>query len=153
MYVTLDGTDFKIMEPTVFSPKWFSHKFHGPGVRYEVGLSIGSADIVWASGGFPCGEWPDFAIAKNLYLYYAKDEVTLADKGYRFKHYFKQPSNNSEHSLLARHETLNGRLKHFEILNQRFRNDLKKHPPVFHACVNIIQICIQNGERLFEIFE
>lgn len=151
MFVTLDGVDFKIREPTSFSPRWYSHKFNGPGVRYEIGLSIGNGDIVWASGGLPCGEWPDIEIAKDLYIYYAKNEISLADKGYRFQNYFKQPTSQKQRTLLARHETLNGRLKTFEILNGRFRNELKKHPMVFHACINILQVCIQNGETLFEV--
>lgn len=151
MYVTLDGTDCPISEPTVFDPKWYSHKLNGPGVRYEIGISIGSGDIVWASGGLPCGDWPDLKIAKDLYIFYTENEVTLADKGYNSKQYFRQPRNRIEKALLARHETLNGRLKQFQILNVRFRNELKKHPMVFHACVNILQICIQNGAALFEV--
>jgi hypothetical protein len=39
--VTVDGTYFRINEPTDFSTKWFSHKFKGPGVRYQVAISIG----------------------------------------------------------------------------------------------------------------
>lgn len=36
----VDGTDFRIEEPKPFSSGWYSHKFNGPGVRYEVGLAI-----------------------------------------------------------------------------------------------------------------
>lgn len=150
MHVTLDGTDCRIREPIPFNKKWFSHKFKAAGVRYEIGLSIGNGDIVWASGGLPCGDWPDLKIAKDQYLRYAKNEITLADKGYRFKNYFKQPSNSYEKRLLARHESVNGRLKQFEILNSRFRHPLKKHPLVFHACVNLVQISINCGEKLFD---
>lgn len=66
MHVSLDGTDFEIREPIPFNKKWYSHKFKGPGIRYELSLSIVEGDIVWASGGFPCGEWNDLAIAKDL---------------------------------------------------------------------------------------
>ena len=38
--ISIDGTDCQIQEPTPFSPKWFSHKFNGPGIRYEVGILI-----------------------------------------------------------------------------------------------------------------
>ena len=30
-FISLDGTDFNIQEPSPFDPKWFSHKFEGPG--------------------------------------------------------------------------------------------------------------------------
>lgn len=151
MFVSLDGTDFPIREQTPFNKKWFSHKFKGPGIRYELGLSIVEADIVWASGGFPAGERNDLAIAKDLYISYARKEVTLADKGYRLKPYFKQPSNALEKKILARHEALNGRLKEFSILGNRFRNSIKKHPSVFHAVVNVVQVSLSKGEELFEI--
>lgn len=61
---------------------------------------------MWVTGGLPCG--------KDLYLHYARNEVTLADRGYCYKHFFKHPSNQREKGLLARHETLNGRLKPIE---------------------------------------
>lgn len=78
-------------------------------------------------------------------------EVTLTDKGYRYQNIFKQPTNATENRLFSRHETVNGRLKQFEILNTRFRHPLKKHPMVFHACVNLTNIAINCGEKLFEI--
>lgn len=153
MHVSLDGTDFRINEPSPFSAKWFSHKFKAAGIRYEVGVSIGGGDIVWAFGGFPAGEWPDIKIAKEQYLDYAKDEVTLADKGYRLGGYFKNPSNTKEKLLLARHETLNRRLKQFQALGARYRHPLHKHPKIFHACVNLVQMCIDCGEKLFDIYQ
>lgn len=149
--VSLDGTDFKIREPVPFSKKWFSHKFKGAGIRYEIGISIGGGEIVWASGGLPCGDWPDLKIARQLYIHYAKNEITLADKGYRDATYFKQPTSLHEKRILARHETLNGRLKNFKILSSKYRHPLKKHPRVFHAVVNIVQVCLVNGESLFQL--
>lgn len=151
MHVSFDGTDFRIQEPQSFNKKWFSHKFKSAGIRYEIGLSIGNGDIGWASGGLPCGDWPDIKIAKELYLHYASREITLADKGYRYKHFFKIPSNAFEKRILARHETVNNRVKQFGILDSRFRHPLKKHPIVFHSCVNLVQVAINCGEKLFEL--
>ena len=37
---SVDGTDFRIQDPVPFSEKWYSYKFKGPGLRYEVGLSV-----------------------------------------------------------------------------------------------------------------
>ncbi len=151
MRFSLDGTDFKIEEPQPFNTKWYSHKFNSAGIRYEIGISIVEGEIVWASGGLPAGEWTDLKIALDLYVNVAENEITLADKGYNQKKYFKNPCNRMEKKILARHETLNGRLKEFGILSQRFRNALNKHPLVFHAVVNIVQISIMNGEKLFEL--
>jgi hypothetical protein len=81
--VTADGTDFPILEQFPFDVKWFSHKFNGPGVRYEVAISIQMGDIVWVHGPFPCGKWPDLQVARDA-LIYALDagEMYLADGGY-----------------------------------------------------------------------
>lgn len=149
--VSLDGVDCRIREPQPFNKKWFSHKFKAAGIRYEIGISVVGGELVWIHGGFPCGEWPDLKIAKETYIHFAAKEITLADKGYRLKKYFKQPSSRIEKRILARHETLNGRIKEFAILSQRFRNNVKKHPLVFYAVVNVIQTSIENGEKLFEI--
>eukprot|EP01038_Epipyxis_sp_PR26KG_P018383 gene18383-25900_t len=54
-----------IQEPSPFSAKWYSHKFHGPGITYEVGLNIRRGAIVWAYGGYPCGEYPDLKLASK----------------------------------------------------------------------------------------
>lgn len=107
-----------------------------------------TGEIVWASGGLPCGEWPDNKIALDLYVHLPKikNELTLADKGYRGLKNFIIGSNKSDKRILARHESLNGRLKIFEILKGRYRHSLMKHPQVFHACINIIQISIEDGE-------
>ena len=45
--VSVDGTDFRIPQQSPFSSAWFSHKFNGPGLRYEVGVSIIGGSIVW----------------------------------------------------------------------------------------------------------
>ena len=33
----------------------YSHKFHGAGLRYEIGISVFNANIGWLFGPFPCG--------------------------------------------------------------------------------------------------
>lgn len=89
MHVSLDGTDFRIREPQPFGKKWFCHKSKGPGIRYDIGISIVEGDIV----------------SKEVYIHFAKKEITLADKGYNQKNYFKHPTNAAEKRILARHET------------------------------------------------
>jgi len=61
---------------------WFSHKFNGPGLRYEVGLCIQTGDCVWIHGPFPCGTWPDLRIARDAIVDALDDgECYLADGG------------------------------------------------------------------------
>lgn len=82
--MTVDGTDFRIEQPTEFSKRWYSHKFKGPGLRYEVALSILGGDIVWTNGPFPCGSWPDISIFRaGLIDELRPMEMVEADKGYR----------------------------------------------------------------------
>ncbi|EFX65878.1 hypothetical protein DAPPUDRAFT_332746 [Daphnia pulex] len=68
--VSLDGTDFRIMEPTEFDPKWWSLKFKDPVLRYEVALCIRTGHIMWVNGGLPCGKWqkdlPEGHAAKGI---------------------------------------------------------------------------------------
>jgi hypothetical protein len=55
----------------------------------------------------------------------------------------------------ARHETFNGRLQAFGILNQPFRSTgpmpLEKHKTGFEACCVIVQYEIGNGHPLFKV--
>jgi hypothetical protein len=51
----------------------------------------------------------------------------------------------------SRHETFNGRLKNWGILERTYRHDIKAHGTVFSMCVAIAQLCVANGEPLFEV--
>lgn len=83
-FCSIDGVDFKILEPKPFNRKWYNHKFHGPGVRYEIALCIQTGNIVWMHGGYPCGEWPDLKIARESYVHMLHPkERSIADKGYK----------------------------------------------------------------------
>ncbi|KAI9562432.1 hypothetical protein GHT06_009862 [Daphnia sinensis] len=133
-FISLDGTDFKIMEPSEFDPKWLSHKFNGPGLRYEIGICIRTGDIVWAHGGVPCGEWPDLRLARNAIVEALQPGEKISKK-----------------QILATHETVNRRIKQFCCMNYRFRHALYLHPRFFHAVVNLTQLMIENGEPLYPV--
>lgn len=159
----MDGTDFRICNPSPFWSGWFSHKFKGPGLRYEIGLAIQSGDIVWVNGPFPCGQFPDIAIfrraLKNKLM--QTGERAEADLGYRgepltidlpnegcFTHnqkYIKQV-------VRSRHETVNSRFKNFGILNQKFRHERSFHKVCFYAIASITQLSIEYGDKsLFSV--
>ena len=55
--VSVDGTHCPIYEPrTDPSSKWFSHKFNGRGVAYELAISIFKNQLVWINGPFPASK-------------------------------------------------------------------------------------------------
>ena len=157
--VSVDGTDFSIMEPMPFNKKWFSHKMNGPGVRYEVAICIQTGEPVWINGPFPCGSWSDLRIARSA-LVDALDpgEYYLADGGYRDgnqwsvtptgRHLF---SDRQKSVVRARHESYNKRLKDWGALRQLYRHRLETHSQVFRAIANIVHIAISHGETLFQV--
>ena len=53
--------------------------------------------------------------------------------------------------IMACHETVNHRLKEFGVLSKRFRHSIHLHPMCFMAVVNITQIMIELGERLYQL--
>lgn len=155
---SVDGTDFRICEPSPFNPRWFSHKFKGPGVRYEIGLNIQTGDIVWTNGPFACGFYSDRKIAKEEGFEYSLSdgERYIADAGYRGGRAETPNGQNNnkqwmQSKVRARHETLNGRLKQFGILVQIFRHHRSKHRVVFMAIANLTQITIREESPLYQV--
>ena len=95
--VTVDGTDFPIQEPKPFSPIWYSHKFKGAGLRYEVAVSIQTGWIVWLNGPYPAGQFNDHQIADdNLHLSLDPGERYLGDRIYYAK-------SNAHHHAVTNH--------------------------------------------------
>jgi hypothetical protein len=108
-------------------------------------------------GGVPCGSWPDLVLARDLYTSMVEDgEMTVADEGYNDVNFFIFPANNPDSAalqkrIMARHETINRRLKLFKVLKEPFRHELTLHPKCFYAVANITQLMLVNGEPLFHV--
>ena len=151
----VDGTDFRIQEPEPFNRRWYSHKFQGPGVRYEVATCIQTGWIVWINGPFPCGRFPDQVIACRAVNHVLDEgEKYLSDGVYNngCKPHCETPTghNNFDQRMKQKarsiHETVNGRFKRFGILVQIYRHNLLKHGYVFRAIANITQLGIMYEE-------
>ena len=146
-----------------WSKRWFSPKFKGAGLRYEIGISILGGDIVWVNGPFPCSQYPDIAIFMNHGLkdMLEENERVEADDGYkgadpefaktRSGVFHPNLGSDVRNKVRARHETCNKRIKQFGALKDVFRHHITKHSTVFHAVALITQLAIQNGEPLFEV--
>ena len=55
--VMVDGTDFWICEPKLFTKDFYSHKFVKAGLCHEVGVCIQTGLIVWINGPFAVGKY------------------------------------------------------------------------------------------------
>ena len=162
--MTINGTNFRIQQKGVVKKgnAFGSHKYAGKSaLRYELGIDILKGNLVWVEGPYPAGAWPDIKIFLNsLAGHLLPGERIEADNGYvGHPNKIKCPNNNSNPErnlgmqLAARscHETFNGRLKNWEILETTYRHDIGLHGTVFTACAVITQLCVANGEPLFEV--
>lgn len=157
--VTVDGVDFPIREPTGFDKKWYSHKSQGAGLRYELGVCIKTGDIVEFHGPFPCGSFPDlkiFCCAMKCKL--GRGEHVIADRGYRGDMKVCTPYGPTSDRHLkmmniarARHETINGRLKKWDILGMLYHHNKHKHHLVFRSVIVLEQVKIENGHSPFQV--
>ena len=157
--VTVDGTDFKINEPTPWDRKWLSHKFNHAALWYEVGVCIQTGWIVWINGPFPAGFWPDINIARDgVCRALAPDEMFLADSTYSDGHgWAVTPTGEENHDewmkgkARDRHEDINSLLKQFRILKDCFRHHRTMHGRVFTAVANIVQAKLQLENPTFQV--
>ena len=153
VYVTVDGTDFRIKEPSPFSKSWYSHKYKGPGVQYEVAICIATGWIVWLRGPYRCGSWPDLSIAQDaLHLYLDDGERYVADNGYNCQEALIPNDVQTFYEMYymstarSRHETVNQLFKQFRVIGNRFHRSVDLHGQFTFAIANIIQLGIMIGE-------
>ena len=158
--LSVDGTDFRINEPSPFSRLWYSHKFNHAALRYEVAICIQTGEIVWINGPFAAGAWPDINIFRGwLKKYLLPGERVEADGGYQGDDMVDGPEELARNMgqymdkfiVRARHETVNARFKQFNALQQTFHHSKDKHAYVFNSVAVITQLAILNGEPLFDV--
>jgi len=153
----VDGTDCKVKEPSPFSPKWFSHKFRGPALRYEVRLTIASGYIAWVNGKFPCGTYSDLRIFRSkMKTILGEHERVVADNGYPDRKCLRgvelpTAKLKLQSTIRAWHETLNKRLKLFKVLSKVFRHDLKLHSCRFHVVTKLTKLSLEEDGPLFSL--
>ena len=160
--ISVDGTDFRIPEQSDCPKSWYSFKFRGPGLRYELGLGVFTGKIVWISGPWRAGRFPDITIFRSGGLrgrLITAGEKAVADKGYRGEpDTIDLPDEGSEShqaykkEARSRHEHCNRRFKQFQCLGQRFRHKIDFHRECFKAVVVLTELSLENGEPLWDIF-
>jgi hypothetical protein len=146
----VDGTDFQINEPFPFNSKWYSKKFNGPGLRYEIALALYSDQVVWFSGPHPCGEYSDLKTYQSCglrALLIASNERAIADGTYMDgsvsgKEKGSKQWKKAKSRMRARQESLNKRLKVFKMMREKFVFGREKHQMVFQAALFLVQLSL-----------
>ena len=161
--VTVDGVHFRIMEPThplyKIDTGFYSHKFGGAGVDYEIAISIFEPRVLWVNGPFPSGQGDREIFKAALRAKIPRGHIALMDRGYRgggkcvstVNSLDSDELNEFKTRALARHENFNARLKRFKILREKFRCSHKKHGVVFDSVCCLCQLEMMFGMPVFDV--
>jgi transposase len=159
-FLSVDGADCPIMEPWPIEKKWYSEKLNGPGVKYEVGVCIKTGEIVWFKGPFVASKNDATIFIEDLAHRLYKNEGVDVDGGYKGHDALKnkmvsisRAQRKQKSAVRARHETINSRLKQFNVLNFPFRHHklgsddmMFKHGILFGAIVVVTHLKMKSGE-------
>jgi hypothetical protein len=167
--ISVDGTDFRVWEkkhPTfTIDRQQCSHKFKHGALKYEIAIDIYRAKIVWISGPYPgsvhdktiyiegglCDKIPagKKVITDRVYGNKASpdDHIKLALPN----HQDSKELNNFKARVKSRHETLNGRLKFFSILEKTFTHDAANHVHAFEAVCVTVQYQMDLGGEIYAV--
>jgi DDE superfamily endonuclease len=136
---------------------WYSFKHHKSCVSYEIAIDLRLSKIVWVSGPHKGGE-TDLVIFRKpdgLLSKLPDNTKIIGDKGYIGENkvsinneFDPLPVKHFKRIARARHEDINGRIKGFQVLCDRFHHPLPKHKIAFEAVCVIIQYTFENGRPL-----
>jgi hypothetical protein len=110
-----------------------------------------------------CGEYNDLELARLAYVHKVDfNELTVADSGYKDSTFFinspsrnvYDPNNTSQKimkKIMARHESVNERIKNYAVMTEVFHRPVTEHCKVFKCCINLVQLAIENGEPLAKL--
>ena len=167
---SVDGVDFNIWEkPSIrynIDKGLCSHKSRHGAYRYLIALSVWESNCIYVDGPVPAGSVNDLAqfrqSLKAKVLALPPGKLIIADGGYQTSvpdevGLFAIPNSHDPSELRTfktrvrqRHETFNGRLKHFKILQDTFRFQKEKHGHVFRAVCVRVQYQMESGSPLFD---
>lgn len=159
-FISADTVHCEINEPRQDpGTKWYSVKSNGPGLSYELGISIYKSNLVWIRGPYPAAtnDLTIFKAPNGLKSMIPAGKRVIADRSYKDPVCsIRNPRDTPEvkqfkRRARARHEIFNGRLKNFQVLKQKFRHDYKKHVHAFEAVCVLCQYDMEKGNPLFDV--
>ena len=168
--VTVDGVDFKVWEKQhpefPYDKGQYSHKHNHGALKYEIAIDTVTSKVVWINGPFRGGMHDKSIYLQGLRTKIPNGKMIIADGVYGSKTRFVAPDDhlkislpnlcdtkevhNFKSRLRARHESFNGRLKHWRSLADTFHHANNKHVHVFEAIAVIIQYQMDHGSPLFD---
>ena len=154
-----DGVDF--LMAMSYLKEFYSYKFKKCALRYELALCIKTGWICHWNGPFEPGMYNDEMVFNmGLAGCLGDGERVETDKGYRGsapKHIkcpgtlFTDPEKEAMATRVrGRQETVNKRLKQWNILVAAYRHDISDHQDVFAAVAVITQLSLER-EPLFSV--
>lgn len=159
------------------SSKWYSHKFNGPGVSFEVVIDPIEGKIRWVNGPVPASTH-DLTFLRggkkgqmkkwkrsSLYFHIPKTARMVGDSAYEgqpdkvstTKDAHKPETKELFARMKSMKETCFKRFKDFKVLRESFRHGkstedkLAKIKLSFEAVAVLLQYDFENGSRLFEV--
>jgi hypothetical protein len=146
-----------------------SHKKNHCAAKYELAILVYHAQCCYINGPYKGGEHDLSMFCKGKLSAHMKKisamgKKAIVDRGYQSKakanerEFFSYPDKMDSKKLHAfktrarlRHETFNGRIKMFGILQNRFRHAFDMHIFAFEAVVVTVQYQMDNGSPIFSV--
>lgn len=170
-FASIDGIDFKIWEKPSdrynIDKGLCSFKSKHAAYRYLIVVSLWDSKCVFLHGPVKAGEVTDLdhwrLALKDRMRQMPAGKMLIADKGYQTSEVdevglFAYPNNRDEEDLRVfktrarqRHETFNGRLVHYKILQDTFRFPAEKHEHVVRSVAVRVQYAMESGAPLFDV--
>lgn len=170
---TVDGTDFLTNEQKTgefnIDSKMMSHKFHHGGLKHIIAISIWRAKMVYLSTSTRGGESDKNMYMEELHDLIPEGKCVICDRAFASSDdkdeesaavakKLRQINDDADSDkvkkfkarALARHETLNGRLKNYAILRSYFRHDKENHGDAFEAVCVMVQYQMDRGHPIFD---
>jgi len=151
----------EVIDPTLSkNPKFFSHKFHGPGLGCELALSLFVDELVWLRGPAPAGDSDMKTCKSDLKGRIPKGKKAIVDGGHKDSRDLELSRTNThdEHELRklksrakARQEHFHSRVKRFKSVSGDFRHGIDRHRICFEAICVICQHEMELTSPLFDV--
>lgn len=168
--LTIDGVDFKAWEkkhPHLSKdPKMCSHKFVSCAYRYMIAVSVYRSKIAGIYGPYPGGKSEIDIFREHIKTQVKLGKLVVADKGNKAKECsstdkailsLPNPVDNQDFAkfkarALARHESVNGRIKYYKSMSNIWTHGMTKHGLAVRAVATTVQYKMDHGSELFPVF-